>query len=65
MPKRTRFTIWRPFAVAAVAALIAAFLTPAAAQAAGAPRESRPVYSYANAIREAVWVDTGLDSDGD
>ncbi|MFE5035754.1 Xaa-Pro dipeptidyl-peptidase [Streptomyces sp. NPDC056683] len=65
MPKRTRFTIWRPLAVAAVAALIAAFLTPAAAQAAGAPRESQPVYSYANAIREAVWVDTGLDSDGD
>ncbi|WP_316766162.1 Xaa-Pro dipeptidyl-peptidase [Streptomyces sasae] len=65
MPKRTRFTIWRPFALAAVATLIAAFLTPAMAQAAGAPRESRPVYSYANAIREAVWVDTGLDSDGD
>ncbi|MGY5052659.1 Xaa-Pro dipeptidyl-peptidase [Streptomyces sp. 900105755] len=65
MPKRTRFTIWRPLAVAAVAALIAAFLTPAAAQASGAPRESQPVYSYANAIREAVWVDTGLDSDGD
>ncbi|MGW5654830.1 Xaa-Pro dipeptidyl-peptidase [Streptomyces humi] len=65
MPIRTRFTIWRPFAVAAVAALIAAFLTPAAAQAAGTPRESRPVYSYADAIREAVWVDTGLDSDGD
>ncbi|MER6537783.1 Xaa-Pro dipeptidyl-peptidase [Streptomyces sp900105755] len=65
MPKRTRFTIWRPLAVAAVAALIAAFLTPVAAQASGAPRESRPVYSYANAIREAVWVDTGLDSDGD
>ncbi|MEU2426697.1 Xaa-Pro dipeptidyl-peptidase [Streptomyces sp. NPDC007851] len=65
MPIRTRFTIWRPFAVAAVAALIAAFLTPAAAQASGTPRESRPVYSYADAIREAVWVDTGLDSDGD
>jgi X-Pro dipeptidyl-peptidase len=65
MPKRTRFTIWRPLAVAAVAALIAAFLTPAAAQASGALRESQPVYSYANAIREAVWVDTGLDSDGD
>ncbi|MEU2777978.1 Xaa-Pro dipeptidyl-peptidase [Streptomyces sp. NPDC007162] len=65
MPIRTRFTIWRPFAVAAVAALIAAFLTPAAARASGTPGESRPVYSYAHAIREAVWVDTGLDSDGD
>jgi X-Pro dipeptidyl-peptidase len=45
---------------------MAAFLTPVAAH--GAPqktRESRPVYSYANAIREAVWVDTGLDGDGD
>ncbi|MEU0965729.1 Xaa-Pro dipeptidyl-peptidase [Streptomyces sp. NPDC005917] len=66
MPKRTRFTIWRPLVIAAVAALTAAFLSPATAQASGAaPRESRPVYSYADAIREAVWVDTGLDSDGD
>ncbi|MFF3877100.1 Xaa-Pro dipeptidyl-peptidase [Streptomyces sp. NPDC001978] len=63
MPIRTRFTIWRTLAAAAVAALLAAFLTPAAAQA--ATRESRPVYSYANAVREAVWVDTGLDGDGD
>ena len=30
-----------------------------------APRESRPVYSYENAVRESVWVDTGLDGDGD
>ncbi|MCF3129449.1 Xaa-Pro dipeptidyl-peptidase [Streptomyces olivochromogenes] len=63
MPTRTRFTLWRTLATAAVAALLAALLTPAAAQA--APRESRPVYSYAHAIREAVWVDTGLDADGD
>jgi X-Pro dipeptidyl-peptidase len=63
MPKRMRFTTWRPLATAAIAALLAAFLTPAAAH--GAPRESRPVYSYANAIREAVWVDTGLDGDRD
>ncbi|MFF7971331.1 Xaa-Pro dipeptidyl-peptidase [Streptomyces sp. NPDC007905] len=62
-PIRRRFTIWRVLATAAVTALLAAFLTPAAAQA--APRESRPVYSYAHAIREAVWVDTGLDEDGD
>ncbi|MET8410442.1 Xaa-Pro dipeptidyl-peptidase [Streptomyces sp. NPDC005195] len=27
--------------------------------------ESRPVYSYRKAVRETVWVDTGLDSDGD
>ncbi|MFF4534667.1 Xaa-Pro dipeptidyl-peptidase [Streptomyces aureus] len=66
MPKsvsRTRFMIWRSLATAAVAALMAAFLVPAAAH--GAPRESAPVYSYANAIRESVWVDTGLDGDGD
>lgn len=63
MPIRTRFTIWRPLATAATAALLATFLTPAAAQA--KPRESQPVYSYANAVREAVWVDTGLDGDGD
>ncbi|MFI5684137.1 Xaa-Pro dipeptidyl-peptidase [Streptomyces sp. NPDC051636] len=65
MPKRMRFTIWRTFATAAVAVLLAAFLTPAAARAAPAPKESRPVYSYADAIRESVWVDTGLDGDGD
>ncbi|MER7375667.1 Xaa-Pro dipeptidyl-peptidase [Streptomyces lanatus] len=64
MPKRTRFTIWRPLAAAAVAALLATFLAPATAHA-GPPRESKPVHSYANAIREAVWVDTGLDLDRD
>ncbi|MFD3842204.1 Xaa-Pro dipeptidyl-peptidase [Streptomyces sp. NPDC058642] len=63
MPIRTPFTIWRPLATAATAALLATLLTPVAAQA--APRESRPVYSYENAVREAVWVDTGLDGDGD
>ncbi|WP_431041369.1 Xaa-Pro dipeptidyl-peptidase [Streptomyces sp. P1-3] len=54
---------------AAIAALLAVFLIPPAAQAdpAGhrAPRESRPVYSYKDAIRESVWVDTKLDGDGD
>ncbi|MEU5279852.1 Xaa-Pro dipeptidyl-peptidase [Streptomyces asoensis] len=63
MSTRMRFTIWRPLATAAVTLLVAAFLTPGAAH--GAPRESRPVYSYENAVREAVWVDTGLDGDGD
>nr|WP_104780355.1 MULTISPECIES: Xaa-Pro dipeptidyl-peptidase [Streptomyces]PPS73234.1 Xaa-Pro dipeptidyl-peptidase [Streptomyces sp. 46] len=66
MPKRTRFTTWRPLATAATAALLATLLTPAAAQAApAAPRGSEPVYSYENAVREAVWVDTGLDGDRD
>ncbi|MCX4885250.1 Xaa-Pro dipeptidyl-peptidase [Streptomyces sp. NBC_00847] len=61
-----RFTTWRSPAAAAVVALMAAFLTPAAAHGAPQkPRESQPVYSYANAVREAVWVDTGLDGDGD
>ncbi|MFG2602936.1 Xaa-Pro dipeptidyl-peptidase [Streptomyces sp. NPDC048514] len=64
MPTRTRFTTWRTLATAAVAVLTAALLTPAAAHAAS-PRESRPVYSYAGAVRESVWVDTGLDGDGD
>ncbi|MFG2352949.1 Xaa-Pro dipeptidyl-peptidase [Streptomyces sp. NPDC048521] len=64
MPTRTRLTIWRTLAAAAVATLTALFLTPAAAHAAP-PRESRPVYSYADAVRESVWVDTGLDGDGD
>ena len=63
MPTRMRFTTWRPLAAAIIAALMAAFLTPAAAH--GTPRESLPVYSYEDAIREAVWVDTGLDGDGD
>lgn len=64
MPIRTRPTTWRTLATAATAALTATLLTPAAADAA-APRESRPVHSYADAIREAVWVDTGLDEDRD
>ncbi|WP_327319316.1 Xaa-Pro dipeptidyl-peptidase [Streptomyces sp. NBC_01235] len=63
MSTRMRFTIWRPLATAAITLLVAAFLTPTAAHS--APRESGPVYSYDNAIREAVWVDTGLDGDGD
>lgn len=63
MPKRTRFTPWRTLAAAATAALTATLLTPAAAEA--APRESLPVHSYEDAVREAVWVDTGLDEDRD
>jgi X-Pro dipeptidyl-peptidase len=58
-----RFTTWRSLAAVALTALMATLLTPAAAHS--APRESRPVYSYENAVREAVWVDTGLDGDGD
>ncbi|MEU8520911.1 Xaa-Pro dipeptidyl-peptidase [Streptomyces sp. NPDC048577] len=50
---------------AAMAALSTALLPSAGARADPAPRESRPVHSYADAIRESVWVDTGLDGDGD
>jgi X-Pro dipeptidyl-peptidase len=64
MPTSTRSTVWRPLATTAVTALVAALLAPAAAHATP-PRESKPVHSYENAIREAVWVDTGLDGDGD
>ncbi|MFI2426077.1 Xaa-Pro dipeptidyl-peptidase [Streptomyces sp. NPDC018955] len=64
MPKRTRFTTWRPLAAVATAALTATLLTPVAAHAAP-PRESLPVHSYDDAVREAVWVDTGLDEDRD
>lgn len=60
-----RFTTWRSLATAATAAaLTATFLTPAVA-ATPTPRKSEPVYSYDNAIREAAWVDTGLDGDRD
>jgi X-Pro dipeptidyl-peptidase len=63
MPIRMRLTTWRSLAMAAIAALVGALVTPMAAQA--APQESRPLYSYENAVREAVWVDTGLDGDSD
>ncbi|WP_410593791.1 CocE/NonD family hydrolase [Amycolatopsis sp. lyj-23] len=44
------------------AVLVTAGLTPAAS---AAPAESRPVYSYADAIRETAWVETGTDNDHD
>ncbi|MCF3121652.1 Xaa-Pro dipeptidyl-peptidase [Streptomyces arenae] len=34
-------------------------------QSPGKPGESRPVYSYEDAIRESVWVDTRIDGDAD
>ncbi|MFI8288482.1 Xaa-Pro dipeptidyl-peptidase [Streptomyces sp. NPDC085614] len=52
--------------VVATAAALMTLLLPAVGARAGTPaRESRPVYSYGDAIRESVWVDTGLDGDGD
>ncbi|WP_327258499.1 Xaa-Pro dipeptidyl-peptidase [Streptomyces sp. NBC_01240] len=75
MPTRTRGTrlTYRSLVVAAVAALMAVLLLPVGAQGASprksgpvasGPLESSPVYSYENAVRESVWVDTGLDGDG-
>ncbi|MET9433851.1 Xaa-Pro dipeptidyl-peptidase [Streptomyces sp. NPDC006551] len=70
MPIRVRRTrrarlSCRTLVTAAAAALTTALLTPSGAQGAPAVRESAPVHSYADAIRESVWVDTGLDGDGD
>jgi X-Pro dipeptidyl-peptidase len=59
---------------AAAAALMAVLVQPpgaaqaapvSAAAPAAAPAHSRPVYSYDAAIRESVWVDTGIDGDSD
>jgi X-Pro dipeptidyl-peptidase len=58
-----RLITWRSLATAATAALMATLLAPTAAHS--APRESTPVHSYENAIRESVWVDTKLDGDSD
>lgn len=64
---------WISVVVAVLAALAAVLTAPAAAHAdtrvagGGTVRHglSQPDYSYADAIRESVWVDTGLDGDGD
>ncbi|MEU5897332.1 Xaa-Pro dipeptidyl-peptidase [Streptomyces venezuelae] len=71
MPKCARRTriLWRTLLTAALAALIAGLMSPGAAQGAAeasrTPRGSRPVYSYEDAIRESVWVDTRIDGDAD
>ncbi|MEU6845851.1 Xaa-Pro dipeptidyl-peptidase [Streptomyces sp. NPDC046716] len=58
--------LWTLLVGAAAAALLAVLVAPADAVARTAgPTESRPVYSYENAVRESVWVDTRLDGDGD
>ncbi|NEB76408.1 Xaa-Pro dipeptidyl-peptidase [Streptomyces sp. SID14478] len=65
IPARRTHRLWRTFAAAAVAALLAVLVVPGAAHAAPASRESQPVYSYEHAIRESVWVDTRVDGDDD
>ncbi|MBB5937256.1 Xaa-Pro dipeptidyl-peptidase [Streptomyces zagrosensis] len=71
MLKRARGTRiqWTTLILAVVAALMATIATPTSAQGSKSPggtvtgELSRPAYSYADAIRESVWVDTGLDLD--
>src|SRR3954447_14439300 len=66
MPRTTP----RRLAVLAAAAVIATGLvsTPAAAETADRPNisgdQTVPAYSYANAIRESVWVQSPVSSDG-
>ena len=63
---------WITVVLAVIAAMAAVLIAPTAARADSAARGgtvrhglSQPDYSYADAVREAVWVDTGLDGDGD
>ncbi|GIE90099.1 Xaa-Pro dipeptidyl-peptidase [Actinoplanes regularis] len=53
--------------LAASIAVIAVLLTPSVAAAAPStdPPGTQPVHDYAQAIREQVWVQTGVDSDSD
>ncbi|MEU7645251.1 Xaa-Pro dipeptidyl-peptidase [Streptomyces huasconensis] len=74
MPIRARHTrrLRGPLLTAVLAALLATLISPGAVQASASPGqaprpagESRPVYSYEDAIRESVWVDTRIDGDAD
>ncbi|QRP48995.1 Xaa-Pro dipeptidyl-peptidase [Amycolatopsis sp. FDAARGOS 1241] len=47
------------------AAVVAAGLVVPVQQAAARPAGTEPVYDFAGAIRETVWVDVGRDGDGD
>ncbi|BCY11268.1 Xaa-Pro dipeptidyl-peptidase [Actinoplanes sp. L3-i22] len=58
--------------LAASIAVIAVLLTPSAAAASpassppgGSPPGTQPTYDYTQAVREQVWVQTGVDSDFD
>ncbi|MEW1724839.1 Xaa-Pro dipeptidyl-peptidase [Streptomyces sp. NPDC093109] len=76
MEIRARGARWsyRTLVAVASAALCGVLVAPAGAAHATGPapaappskvKVSEPVHSYENAIRETVWVDTGLDGDGD
>ncbi|MFL6126698.1 Xaa-Pro dipeptidyl-peptidase [Actinophytocola sp.] len=63
-------TLRQVASVLVVTALAGLAITPATAAAAPRPPHIQgtrtvPVYDYANAIRESVWVTTRLDNDGD
>ncbi|GAA1346416.1 Xaa-Pro dipeptidyl-peptidase [Saccharothrix algeriensis] len=49
----------------AAAVVLAGVVAPGPAGAAAGPARSEPVYDFASAIRETVWVDIGRDGDGD
>ncbi|ADJ47745.1 X-Pro dipeptidyl-peptidase [Amycolatopsis mediterranei S699] len=48
-----------------VSGILAVLLSGTVAPAAAASPGSEPVYDYAKAVRETVWVDIGRDGDGD
>lgn len=50
---------------ASLAALVAVLAVPSPAGAHHAPAESTPIYSYADAVRQSVWVQTPTDADQD
>ena len=51
--------------LAILAALTSVALLPVGAPAAAPPGPTEPVYDYASAVRERVWVQTAVDSDAD
>jgi X-Pro dipeptidyl-peptidase len=56
---------WFPFAVVVLLATALVALFPSVARATPSRRgPTQDVYSYTNAIRQSVWVDTGLTADG-
>jgi len=50
---------------ASLAAIVAVLAAPAPVAAAGHPPETTPIYSYAEAVRQSVWVQTPTDADQD
>ena len=54
-----------PKVLAALATLVLLPLTPAPAVAGPPTTGTQPIYDYARAVREQVWVQTNVDSDSD